>query len=212
MDITFLLRGLVVGFGIAAPVGPIGILVIRRTLAEGRLTGFVSGLGAATADMVYGFIAAFGLTFISRFLIDQSTWIRIAGGTFLLYLGLTTILAKPAQEAASATGRGLLSAYGSTIFLTLTNPTTILSFAAVFAGLGLASTRGNYADATLLVGGVFLGSSCWWLLLSGGVGLLRRRVTARGLQWVNRLSGAIITLFGIGALLSAAGSVKKSIA
>ena len=203
MDITFLLRGLVIGFSIAAPVGPIGVLCIRRTLAEGRVPGLVSGLGAATADAIYGCIAGFGLTFISNILISQEGWLRLIGGLFLCYLGVKTLLAKPAHQAASAKGNGLVGAYASTFFLTLTNPMTILSFVAIFAGLGLASTGGDYASAGVLVLGVFIGSALWWLILSGGVGVFREKFSSRGLPWVNRVSGAIITAFGLFALLSA---------
>jgi len=202
MDVTFMLRGLIIGFSIAAPVGPIGVLCIRRTLAEGRASGLVSGLGAATADATYGCIAGFGLTFISNFLVSQQVWLRLIGGVFLCYLGLKALLAKPAEQAALAKGNGLVGAYASTFFLTLTNPMTILSFAAIFAGLGLASTSGNYMTAGVLVLGVFIGSALWWLILSGGVSVFRAKFNPHGLQWVNRISGAIIMGFGLFALLS----------
>jgi len=197
-----MLRGLIIGFSIAAPVGPIGVLCIRRTLAEGRASGLVSGLGAATADATYGCIAGFGLTFISNFLVSQQVWLRLIGGVFLCYLGLKVLLAKPAEQAALAKGNGLVGAYASTFFLTLTNPMTILSFAAIFAGLGLASTSGNYMTAGVLVLGVFIGSALWWLILSGGVSVFRAKFNPHGLQWVNRISGAIIMGFGLFALLS----------
>ncbi|HEY5271214.1 MAG TPA: LysE family transporter [Anaerolineales bacterium] len=203
MDITFLLRGLAIGFSIAAPVGPIGVLCIRRTLAEGWASGLVSGLGAASADAIYGCIAGFGLAFISNFLVSQQFWLRLIGGVFLCYLGLKTLLAKPAEQASLGKGNGLIGAYASTFFLTLTNPMTIISFAAIFAGLGLASTSGNYVSAGVLVLGVFTGSALWWLILSSGVVLFRARFNPHRLQWVNRISGAIIIGFGLFALLSA---------
>jgi len=203
MDMPFLLRGLIIGFSIAAPVGPIGVLCIRRTLADGWASGLISGLGAASADAVYGCIAAFGLAFISNFLVSQQIWLRLIGGGFLCYLGVKTFLAKPTEQAAPGKGNGLLGAYASTFFLTLTNPITIISFAAIFAGLGLASTSGNYGSAGVLVLGVFTGSALWWLILSSGVGIFRARFTAQGLRWVNRISGAIIIGFGVFALLSA---------
>lgn len=202
MDITFLLRGLAIGFSIAAPVGPIGVLCIRRTLADGRAAGLISGLGAATADAIYGCIAGFGLTFIANFLVSQQSWLRLVGGLFLCYLGIKTLFSKPAEQAANAQGTGLLGAYASTFFLTVTNPMTILAFAAIFAGLGLANTRGNYGSASVLVLGVFLGSALWWLLLSGGVSLLREKFNTTGLHWVNRISGVIIAGFGLLALVS----------
>ena len=205
MDISFLLRGLIIGFSIAAPVGPIGVLCIRRTLAEGRASGLVSGLGAATADAIYGCIAGFGLTFISSILIGQQGWLRLVGGGFLCYLGLKTFLARPAEQAASAEGNGLVGAYASTFFLTLTNPMTILSFAAIFAGLRVASANGNYVSVGVLVLGVFIGSALWWLTLSGVVGVFRCKFDSHWLRWVNRISGVIITGFGLFALLSLRG-------
>lgn len=198
--LSFLLRGLIIGFSIAAPVGPIGVLCIRRTLADGRASGLVSGLGAATADAIYGCVAGFGLTFITRILIGQQNWIRLLGGLFLCYLGLRTLLARPVEKAPAAAGRGLVQAYASTFFLTLTNPVTILAFAAIFAGLGVGSESGNYLSAGLLVLGVFTGSALWWFVLSGVVSGLRTKLNVKVLRWVNRVSGAIIVAFGLIAL------------
>ncbi|WP_119065175.1 LysE/ArgO family amino acid transporter [Aggregatilinea lenta] len=199
------LRGLIIGFSIAAPVGPIGVLCIRRTLADGRAHGLVSGLGAATADAMYGAIAAFGLTAVSGFLVDQQTALRLIGGAFLIFLGVRTLRARPAENAAVvATPNGSLrAAYLSTVALTLTNPATILSFVAIFAGLGLSETGGDALAALGLVAGVFAGSAAWWLLLSGGVSLLRTSFTPRRLRWVNWASGAILAGFGLLAMLSA---------
>lgn len=204
MDGSLLLRGLLIGFSIAAPVGPIGVLCIRRTLAQGRAAGLISGLGAASADAIYGCIAGFGLTFISGLLISQQSWLKLIGGAFLCYLGVRTLLSQPAERAAAGDAIGLVGAYASTFFLTLTNPTTILSFVAVFAGLGLASMGGDYAAALLLVLGVFCGSALWWLLLSGGVGMFRTRFDVHAMRWVNRISGGVITAFGLLALASLA--------
>ena len=206
MDVGFLLRGLLVGFAIAAPVGPIGVLCIRRTLADGRMTGFMSGLGAATADMIYGTVAALGLTAVADLLTGVSLWSRLLGGVFLCYLGVRTFLEAPAERPAAAGARGLLGAYASTFALTITNPATIIAFAAVFAGMGAASGVSGYGDALLLVAGVFSGSALWWLLLSGGVSLLRSRVTPGVLRWVNRGAGLIILGFGVAALASLLGS------
>jgi len=202
LDPHFLILGLVIGFSIAAPVGPIGVLCIRRTLAEGRLHGLVSGLGAATADAIYGAIAGFGLTFISDLLVIQQLWLRLFGGVFLCFLGVRTLLAKPFEKPSTEKRTGLFGAYGSTFFLTLTNPVTILSFAAVFAGIGVGSTIVDYGSAGLLVFSVFAGSALWWLILSGSVSLLRKKVTPKVLRWINIASGAIITGFGVIALVS----------
>jgi threonine/homoserine/homoserine lactone efflux protein len=202
MDFNFLLRGLIIGFSIAAPVGPIGVLCIRRTLTEGRIHGLVSGLGAATADAIYGCIAGFGLTFISNFLISQQIWLRLIGGGFLCFLGVRTFLSKPSEQAVSATGNGLFNTYVSTFFLTVTNPMTILSFAAIFAGFGVGSAGGSYVSAAILVLGVFIGSALWWLVLSGSVSMFRTKFTPTRLQWINRISGIILTGFGVIALFS----------
>jgi len=207
MGITFLIRGLIIGFSIAAPVGPIGVLVIRRTLAEGRISGFVSGVGAATADAIYGCIAAFGLTTISKMLVSEQAWFRLVGGLFLCYLGIRTFLARPAERPASAKGNGLIGAYASTLLLTLTNPMTILSFVAVFAGFGVASSSSSYLDPGLLVLGVFVGSGVWWLVLSGGVSLSRKGLNLRRMRWVNRVSGLILIGFGLIALWSVKGKI-----
>ena len=233
MDLLF--QGVIIGFSIAAPVGPIGVLCIRRTLSEGRLSGLLSGLGAATADLCYGCIAAFGLSWVGQAILDYQGLLRLVGGLFLMYLGLRTLLAPPTSADRTETpqrhkdtkegpdtrsvtlssAKGLVPAdnemlrqsapqhdrrhdlpfaYGSTFVLTLTNPMTILSFAGIFAGAGVASA--SYASAAWMVAGVFVGSAAWWLLLSGGVGLFRSRVTPNLLRWINRLSGAVIILFG----------------
>lgn len=200
MDYGLFARGALIGLAIAAPVGPIGVLCIRRTLADGRLAGFVSGLGAATADLIFGAVAVLGLTALAEVIAGVSFWTRLVGGLFLCYLGLRTLRERPAERPATARGRGLAGAYASTLLLTLTNPATILSFAAVFAGLGAASLARGSGDALLLVGGVFVGSALWWLTLSGLTGLLRARVTPEALRWVNIAAGAIILGFGVAAL------------
>jgi threonine/homoserine/homoserine lactone efflux protein len=202
MDWAVVLKGILLGLSIAAPVGPIGVLCIRRTLAEGRLTGFVSGLGAATADAFYGSIAAFGITVVSTMLVSQQMWLRLIGGAFLCYLGVRAFLARASDNTAPAQGTGLLTAYGSTLLLTITNPMTIISFAAIFAGLGVSAGAG-YAASVSLVSGVFLGSAMWWFILSGGVSLFRTRLNVASLRWVNRISGFVLTAFGVLALVSA---------
>ena len=203
MSWRLLVKGLVVGLSIAAPVGPIGVLCIRVSLDRGRLSGLVSGLGAATADMVYGSIAGLGLTLISDFLVDQQMWLRLVGGAFLCYLGVRTLLSQPREQGARTEGRGLWGMYASTFLLTLTNPMTILSFVAVFAGLGLVEAERQ--GAVSLVAGVFIGSALWWLTLSGIVSLVRHKVNPSTMQWINRISGLVIGGFGVAALLSAVG-------
>lgn len=200
MALAMFLRGGLIGFSIAATVGPMAILCIRRTIERGQLAGLVTGLGVASADGCYGAVAGFGLTAISSVLVAEQFWLRLLGGLFLCYLGLRSWQSAPAARAAALAERDLWRSYLSAFALTLTNPMTILSFAAIFAGLG-AGARGNgYAEALLLVLGVLCGSVCWWIILSSVVAAARSLLTPRLLQWINRLSGAIILAFGLVAL------------
>lgn len=198
-------KGLLIGLAIAAPVGPIGLLCIQRTLSRGRCSGVLSGLGAASADALYGGIAGFGLTALAGALLAWRTELQIGGGLFLLYLGWQTGRTPPAVEPASASPSrvGLVGDYLSTLALTATNPVTILAFLGIFAGLGLAAEGRDLWAAAQLVLGVFSGSLLWWLLLAGGVGALRGRLTPGVLRWMNRISGGLIAAFGGWALFSA---------
>jgi threonine/homoserine/homoserine lactone efflux protein len=195
MQLDLLIRGFIIGLSIAVPVGPIGVLCIRRTLAEGRLRGLVTGLGAATGDATYGGVAAFGLSIVTNFLVGQQTWLRLIGGAFLVYLGAKTFMLRPPERAAEAKGGGILTNYISTLLLTVTNPLTILMITAVFAGFGVALTR--FDQAAIVTMGVFLGSASWWIVLTLIVGLLRGRFDARWLRAVNMISGLVIAGFGI---------------
>jgi threonine/homoserine/homoserine lactone efflux protein len=202
MESALFIKGFVIGFSIAAQVGPIGILCIQRTVSGGQVRGLVTGLGAATADAIYGLIAAFGLTFISNFLVAQSVWFRLIGGLFLFYLGLRTLFRKPQQQSVSVANSTNFAAYGTTFFLTLTNPMTILFFAGIFAGLGIVSESARYPSAALMVMGVFTGSATWWLLLSGAAGIVRNKMSEVKLAWVNKIAGLVILAFGVIALSS----------
>lgn len=196
-----LLKGILLGLSIAAPVGPIGILCIRRTIALGRLHGFLSGLGAATADAFYGLIAGFGLTLVTGFLLDQRVLLQAVGGLFLIYLGVQTFRSRPASEAAKASGDTLFKSYASTLMLTITNPMTIMSFLGAFAGLGMGGTQTGMAAAIALVIGVFAGSALWWLALSFVIGMFRDRIHVSVYRWINRISGVILTIFGLVAMI-----------
>jgi len=195
MDISFFIKGLIIGIVIAVPVGPVGVLCMHRTLTEGKIHGLISGLGAATADATYGFIAALGLTFVSDFLVGQQIWFRIIGGILLCGLGLKTFLSKTTKRPGSVNGRGLAGNYGSALFLTLINPITIFAFAAVFTGLGLTGLHHSFAG--LLTVGVFTGSGIWWVVISSTAGLFREKVSHDNLVWLNKISGAIIITFGL---------------
>ncbi len=201
MNSELFLKGLVLGFSIAAPVGPIGVLCIRRTLAGGALRGFVTGLGTATADALYGLVAALGLTAAAAFLLDHQALLRLGGGLFLCYLGWAAFRAPPSPQASASLSGSLLGDYASAFVLTLANPLTILSFAAVFAGVGVGGEQDG-RSAALVVLGVFAGSLLWWLILSGTTGFLHAEIGPSRLVWVNRLSGAVIIAFGLACLLS----------
>jgi len=203
MEKIFLLKGLILGVVIAAPLGPIGILCTRRMLMHGRRAGFFSGMGAAAADSLYGFIAAFGITFISDFIIGHQFWLRLVGGTLLLVLGARTIAAEPQEKSAlPKSAKRFVGMFTSTFFLTLTNPMTIITMAAVFAGFGLAGARGSISSAGSLIVGVFLGSVIWWLFIISVVSIFKRSFAHHELQWVNRIAGLIIAGSGALALLS----------
>jgi threonine/homoserine/homoserine lactone efflux protein len=196
MELTIFLKGIFIGFAMAVPVGPIGIICIRKTLAEGRLRGLIIGLGAATADFFYGCVAAFGLTIIEDTLVSQRIWIQLAGGALLLFLGVRIFRAKPADPKIPVNSTGILRSYFTTVFLTLTNPLTIFAFIAIFASLGLGNGL-RYFSASALVSGVFIGSCLWFLLLSSGVTFFKKRLDLVGLQWVNRIAGVLIIFSGI---------------
>lgn len=189
------LKGLAFGFVLAATVGPMWMLCFRRTIAAGALAGFVSGMGIAVADAIYGAIAAFGLTAVSGFLLAQHFWLGLVGGAFLVYLGIRALLANPSAAGdARPANQGLLRAFVSTLGLTLANPPTILAFAAIFAGLGLGA-HASYAAAGLVVLGVFLGSASWWVILALGAGRLRARLGSGLLRALNLVSGLVILAF-----------------
>ncbi len=198
---SYFLKGLIIGFIIAAPLGPIGILCARRTLTQGRRAGFFSGIGAASADVLYGFIAAFGLSLVSDILLNHQVWFRLSGGVVLCFLGIRTFMEMPA-EVKLKTKRVYAGMFTSTFFLTLTNPVTILSLAVVFAGFGLAGARGNIVSAIVLVTGLFAGSVLWWLFLVGMFSIFRRRFDHQELRWINRIAGLIIAISGVLALAS----------
>jgi threonine/homoserine/homoserine lactone efflux protein len=199
--LVFLLKGIAVGLLIAVPVGPVGIMCVRRTIFEGKLAGLVSGFGAATADALFGFVAAFGLTFVSDWLIGYHQWLRVAGGCYLLYVGGSALLAEPeAKQSSEPDAEGLLRDFLSTFALTLTNPITILAFLGIFSALGLSGADATFSRAASLVLGVWLGSLLWWLALTFGLGSLFRSFDARHLKWINRASGSILLLSGAGLL------------
>ena len=201
--LTLFLKGLLIGFSIAAPVGPIGILCINRTLASGMLAGLTSGLGAAVADAFYGCVAGFGLASVSTFLLSQKTLIQLIGGIFLNYLGIKTFHTHTQHTAIKDKANTLWKDFTSTLFLTITNPMTIISFMAIYASLGIVESGARYQEAILIVIGVFIGSLLWWGVLSTGVHIIRHKLSEQFLIWINRFSAMILSGFGLFAFLSA---------
>ncbi|MDZ4765525.1 MAG: LysE family translocator [Chloroflexota bacterium] len=213
----YLVSGLLIGVSVAAPVGAMGLLTIRRTLAHGWRAGFITGLGIASADGIYGAFAAFGLTLLTNLLIGIRPAIGLIGGLFLIYLGVKSILqAQPPPSApdaevepdprGTASQGGAVNMYLSALALTLTNPTTILAFIGIFAGAGLSVGRADGANDTLsavfMLVGVISGSIAWWLTLTTGVTLVRRRLTPGILVWIGRVSGLMLVAFGLSALVN----------
>lgn len=196
----FFWKGFALGFAIAAPVGPIGILCIRKTLQFGKISGLCSGLGAAVADTLYGSLAAFGLTFLSAQLLAWSHWLKFVGSFFLLFLSYRSFRAKPQEPEQRLHRMSLLKDFVGTFFLTLTNPLTFLCYLAVFAAMGLTEAASNSFSSISLITGVFAGSAFWWLILSEGVGLLRHKLSKKTMIWINRTAGIIIAIFGIWSL------------
>jgi threonine/homoserine/homoserine lactone efflux protein len=191
---SIFVKGIGAGLAIAAPVGPIGLLCIRRTITNGRRAGLVTGLGAATADFAYGLIAALGLTSLSYWLATANSWLHWAGAAFLLWIGVRTLMEKSATASVDAPARGLLPIFGTTFLLTIANPMTLVSFLGLIAGLG-AISRGY-----LLAAGIFMGSVMWWLILTSLANCFRSRMGASGLLWVNRVAGLVLIGFALVSL------------
>ncbi len=201
MLLAFLLKGMLVGIIIAVPAGPVGVLCVRRTIFHGRLAGFVSGLGAASADAVFGIIAGFGLTFIADLLLGYQTWLRLGGACFLLYIGISALRADPlAGSRSQRDPEDLLADYASTFALTITNPITILAFLAIFAGIGFSGQEATLGRAAILVLGVWLGSLLWWAGLAFGAGMVRLTFERHHLLWISRGSGGILVVSGVALL------------
>ena len=203
MLIGFLLKGLLVGIVIAVPVGPVGILCIRRTILDGRLAGLFSGLGAATADSVFGIIAGFGLTVISDSLFYYQDLLRIGAAAFLLYVGVTSLMWDPnVRRRSDEDPQGLFGDFASTFVLTITNPVTILSFIAIFGAIGFTGEDATMLHAAILVAGVWCGSFLWWIGLIAATGLLRMTFQRQHLVWINRGSGGVLVAAGVLLLCS----------
>lgn len=206
-ELYVLVQGIVLGFAIAAPVGPIGLLCIRRTIQHGPLMGFFTGFGAAIADTIYGAIAAFGVSTALSFLRGHEIAFQLVGGIFLLVVAVRTFRQEPAAEErevdSAPDSKTWIGGFMTGLSLTLTNPATIMAFIAIFAGFGLGGTL-NRIEASTLVLGVFIGASLWWMTLSMSVAAVRHRISDRGLVMLNHCTGVALAGFGLWALGMAA--------
>ena len=202
MSAYLLIQGMLIGVVVAVPVGPLGLLCINRALATGALCGLFSGLGVATADGLAASLAALGISLVSDFLTKHQTILRTLGGSFLCYLGWQIFRTKPKAPQAAGNVNGLVNAYASTFFLTFSNPVTILSFIAIYAGWHVPSLHGRYFAAASLAGGVFIGSALWWVGLFIAMTVFHRKFNVQMLGWVHRVSGVLIAGFGFLILLS----------
>jgi threonine/homoserine/homoserine lactone efflux protein len=202
MSFQLFLYGVGLGFAVAIPVGPIGLLCIHRTLSESRPSGYAAGLGAACADGIYGFVAGLGLTLVANFFLSQRLWLGLMGGLFLCVYGVMTFRKQPRMDAIPVRFIGLVGSFLSTFLLTLANPLNILLFTGVFAIVGVAAdVVGFWADVALAAG-IAVGSGMWWFSLTTFVSLFRSRFTEVTLRWANRISGSLIFLAGVVVLLN----------
>jgi threonine/homoserine/homoserine lactone efflux protein len=198
-DLILFLKGIAVGLAIAAPVGPVAVLCIRRTIFYGRRYGIASGMGAVIADLLFGAVATFGLVAIARPLLEHQTPLRFVGGGFLLAMGIATWRKRPPPRDSQPSGH-LLRAFLSAFLLTITNPITIFAFTAIFAGFDVVRPGMRHAQSLSLLAGVLLGTVLWWLGLTLFASLFRRRDANEEFGWLYHLSGGLLVFFGLAAL------------
>ena len=195
------LKGLLIGFVIAIPLGPTGLLCINRGLAGGAVYGLLSWLGVATGDALAGGITALGLTFVSNFFFEQHGWLHVVVGLFFCYFGFRIFIARPIRPVAIVREGKLLGGYTSTLFLTVTNPITFASFFGIYAGWGVKILRGEYYSAALLAVAIFIGTALWWLVLGAALAFCRKRFSDSVLRGIDLVSGAVIVGFGFVLLM-----------
>lgn len=198
------IRGIIIGFVASIPVGPVAVLCIQRTLSKNHRAGFLSGLGAATADTIYAAGAFFSLTLVMSFIEDNMVIIKIVGGLAIAAVGASIFFKDPTvQIRRNRAGKSnLWQDYMSVFLVTLANPAFILVFVALFATFGLNIDNMGEINAAAMLVGVFAGASAWWFTLTGFVNLIRKKFRPRHLFWLNRISGSIIMLLGLLAILS----------
>jgi threonine/homoserine/homoserine lactone efflux protein len=195
MLVTLFVKGFVIGFIIAAPVGPINIMCVRRTIVHGRLAGLVTGSGAALADTILGAIAIFGLAFLEQFLLHERLWLALGGSVFLVIMGIRSLLKSPPKLVSGRDPTSLIGDFTSSFALTLSNPITILSFLGIFAAFGVHPDEEIGADDWATMLGVMSGAFTWWLTVISLAGMFHGRFTVSGLIWANRITGVVMLVF-----------------
>lgn len=205
VELYYALKGAIIGFLVAAPVGPVSILCIRRSLNRGHIAGFATGIGATLGDLVYACIAAFGLTFVINFLREEEFWFRLIGGGFLTAMGLYVFFKKkppkePDIEKDASKDAGEL--LGSAFLVDISNPIIILAYLAIFSGFGIATAEHGVFSAISLVIGVVIGAATWWFILVQIICLFRKKINERGIQLISKSASFLLTLFGILVIIS----------
>lgn len=197
LALLYVLKGISIGFSIAAPIGPVGVLCIRRTLQKGKTSGFISGLGASSASLLYGVTLLFGFSLFSELMSKCQFWLRLAGGLFLIYLGCRILFTKFSIKPKEKTSYNLLNDYFTTFIINLTNPITLISYFAIFSSYGFEEGEGVTAFTSFLLLGIFLGSAIWWAILSNGISYFKSKLNQEALRWINRIAGSIVIGFGV---------------
>ena len=201
MDPSYFIQGIIIGLTLAVPVGPISLLCIQRTIADGRLHGIISGLGVATADSFYAAITVFGLTVISSLIIAQHNLFRFLAGIILILIGIRVFLSVPAGVSAKSEHETYFKDYLSMVAIAIANPLTLVFFLVILPGFGVVIHGTTFLPAVEFVAGFFLGSTVWWIFLCGSVGSVRSRMSVKNLGLINRVSGLLISCFGTGMLI-----------
>ena len=199
MDLIFIIKGILIGVSVSAPLGPIGVLCIQRTLNKGFKSGLVSGVGAASADIIYAVIAGFSITFISDFLIDNQNYFRVIGGMFLIFIGAKIFTSNPAKQIRKLRTRGnnYYKDFLTSFLVTVSNPITILAFGAIFASFNMVDKETGSFPIVILILTVFSGAIIWWLSLISIITIFKHRIRLRNLLWINRVTGILIIIFAL---------------
>jgi len=204
VELGFFIKGLIVGFLASIPLGPVGVLCIQRTINKGRLSGIISGMGAATVDSFFALVAALGLTYIINFIEEQQFFIQLIGGGVLMFLGANIFYTNPVKQIRRHRRKKnkLIEDFFSVLFLTLSNPLAVFLFVAAFAGIGMVTSSDSSLKSSMIIAGVFAGAMAWWGALTFLIDLFRKKFRLKQLWWINKIAGIIILIFGLAAMLS----------